>query len=190
MDKNADTTSSQQGKLPIETSETFKFVIESLTDGVAIADMTGKLIYINPAAEKIVGMKLLQTWPQEWQKTYGLFMEDMVTPFPQEQYPIVRGMKGEITKGVIIYVKNIHLEKGIFITSSGGPIKDALGNIIGGLAVFVDITQEREREAKFKEKVQIEAKMNTLFLDREEAMKELKKENEELKAKLKDIPAA
>jgi len=190
MDKNADPVSSQQSGLLTGQSETFKFVIDSLSVGVAIGDLTGKLVYFNPAAEKILGIGLMLSSQEEWQKIYGVFHEDMTTPVQDDDHPLVKGLKGETVTGVIRYVKNAKLKDGIFTSTSGSPIRNNQGQIIGSLALFSDVTKERDTTKHFQEKVEVEAKMNALFIDREEAMKELKKENEELKEKLKSLPAS
>lgn len=119
-------------------------ILASMTEGLVVADMTGRMIMFNPAAEKILGIGLMQADPGEWAKVYGVFKTDMITPFPAADYPIVRALTGEEVRNVEQYISNTHLKKGIFIQVSGSPLRTTEGNIIGSLAVFRDITREKE----------------------------------------------
>src|SRR5438445_6388705 len=65
-------------------------VLDSMSDGVAVADETGKFLLFNPAAERILGIGKTDAKPEEWTQRYGCFLPDMVTPCPPERMPLFR----------------------------------------------------------------------------------------------------
>ena len=77
---------------PLQSSaKLLQDVLDSLTDGVVVADLQGRFVQFNPAAERILGLGPLGVPSSEWSPSYGCFREDMVTPFPSEELPLSRG---------------------------------------------------------------------------------------------------
>ena len=116
-------------------------IFNSISDGVVVADANGNFTIFNPSAEKIVGMGATPTDPDEWSDTYGLFFPDRVTPFPAEELPLTRAIKGDISDEVEVFVRNPNVPEGVFISVSGRPLQDEEGNGRGGVIVFRDVTQ-------------------------------------------------
>ena len=63
-------------------------ILDSLADGVVVADLDGRFLLFNPAAERILGMGLVEIQPSQWTSVYGCFRSDMVTPHPPEELPL------------------------------------------------------------------------------------------------------
>ena len=124
-------------------------VLDSIGEGLVAADETGKFILWNPAATKIVGMGAANVPPELWTDHYGTYLPDTVTPFPPEQNPLLRAIRGEACT-VEMYVRNTEHETGVWIESSGNPLKNSDGASRGGVVAFRDITQRRidEREIR------------------------------------------
>ncbi|MYE88173.1 PAS domain S-box protein [Candidatus Poribacteria bacterium] len=116
-------------------------IFNSISDGVVVADANGNFTIFNPSAEKIVGIGATPTDPDEWSDTYGLFFPDRVTPFPADELPLVRAIKGEISDEVEMFVRNPNVPEGVFISVSGRPLQDEAGSGKGGVIVFRDVTQ-------------------------------------------------
>ena len=64
-------------------------VLDNLADGVVVADAAGNFVLFNQAAEKIMGLGAQQVPPGEWTKTYGIYKSDQVTPYPEDELPLV-----------------------------------------------------------------------------------------------------
>ena len=124
-------------------------VLDSIGEGLVAADETGKFILWNPAATKIVGMGAANVPPELWNDHYGTYLPDTVTPFPPEQNPLLRAIRGEACT-VEMYVRNTEHETGVWIESSGNPLKNSDGASRGGVVAFRDVTQRRidEREIR------------------------------------------
>lgn len=124
-------------------------VLDSMEEGLVAADETGKFILWNPAATRIVGMGAENIPPGEWNKHYGVYLPDAVTPYPPEQNPLVRAIRGEACSAEI-YLHNPELESGVWIEISGGPLKDKDGAARGGVVAFRDITQKKADEREIR----------------------------------------
>ena len=136
-----------------EALETHKLMLQSVLDsmgeGLVAADEQGKFIIWNPAAVKILGLGAADIPSQEWTVHYGLFLEDMVTPFPPDQLPLARAIRGEACTAQM-FVRNPELEKGTWIEAGGGPLKDKNGAVRGGVVAFRDITQRKRDEQEIR----------------------------------------
>ncbi|MGB8915819.1 MAG: PAS domain S-box protein [Candidatus Sulfotelmatobacter sp.] len=124
-------------------------VLDSIGEGLVAADETGKFILWNPAAMRIVGMGAANVPPERWTDHYGTYLPDTVTPFPPEQNPLLRAIHGE-TCTTEMYVRNAEMDTGIWIESSGSPLKSRDGAARGGVVAFRDITQRRADEREIR----------------------------------------
>jgi PAS domain S-box-containing protein len=124
-------------------------VLDSIEEGLVAADEQGKFIIWNPAAAKILGLGATNLPSQEWTAHYGLYLEDTVTPFPPDQIPLVRAIRGE-TSTTQMYVRNRELEKGAWVEVYGGPLRDKNGAMRGGVVALRDVTQKRADEREIR----------------------------------------
>jgi PAS domain S-box-containing protein len=124
-------------------------VLDSMAEGLVAADEQGKFLIWNPAAVKILGLEAANLPTQQWTSHYGLYREDMVTPFPSEQLPLARAIRGE-SSSAQMFVRNPKIEQGTWIEVGGGPLKDKDGVVRGGVVAFRDITQRRADEREIR----------------------------------------
>ena len=115
-------------------------IFNSISDGVVAADASGNFTIFNPSAEKIVGIGPIETTPDRWSEDYGFFFPDKVTPFPADELPLARALKGEASDEVEMFVRNPKVSDGVFISVSGRPLQDEEGAEKGGVVVFRDVT--------------------------------------------------
>lgn len=119
-------------------------VLHSLGEGVSLADSEGHIVFSNEAADRILGVGATDAPPATWAEYYGVFLpEDRTTPFPTEQYPLVRALRGETTRDVEMWIRNPGVPAGALIAVTGQPLKDDAGAIVGAAVVFRDITALR-----------------------------------------------
>jgi PAS domain S-box-containing protein len=139
-----------RSQLALETQTLMlQSVLDSMAEGLVAADAQGKFIIWNPAAVKILGMGAASLTSQEWTAHYGLYLEDMVTPFPAAQLPLARAIRGE-SSSAQMFVRNPELEQGTWIEVGGGPLKDKDGAVRGGVVAFRDITQRKADEREIR----------------------------------------
>ncbi|HET7786859.1 MAG TPA: PAS domain-containing protein [Myxococcales bacterium] len=111
-------------------------VLDALGDGVTLADERGRIVFSNEAADRILGIPATDSRPEDWSAYYGVFMPDGSGPFPSDQYPLVRALRGEETSGVEMLIRNPSNPAGVRITATGCPMRDENGRIAGASVVF------------------------------------------------------
>src|SRR4051794_15176212 len=131
-------------------TELLSAILESLGDGVVVADENGKFIVFNDAAERLLGFGAVDVPPSEWAQRYGCFYPDMTTPYAAAELPLSRAIAGHTSEQVEIFVRNARRPDGRFISISGRPVRDAAGVVRGGVVVFHDITARKELD-RFKD---------------------------------------
>jgi len=142
--RQAEELAASRQALEIKTL-TLRSVLDSMVEGLVATDEEGKFVLWNPAAEKILGMRAANIGSDEWTVHYGLYLPDTVTPFPAEQIPLVRALRGEAST-TEMFVRNPEIVEGAWIEVSAGPMINKAGAISGGVAAFRDITQRRADE--------------------------------------------
>jgi len=124
-------------------------VLNSMSEGLVAADENGKFIIWNPAADRIVGLGAANVPSGEWNKHYGVFLSDTVTPFPPEQNPLLRAIHGEVCSAEM-FLRNAELTEGVWIDSSASPLKNKDNVARGAVIAFRDITQRKKDEQKIR----------------------------------------
>ena len=128
---------------------TLQSVLDSMVEGLVVADENGKFILWNPAAKKIVGLAAVDLPPEEWSAQYCTYMPDMVTLFPPEQNPLLRAIRGEVSTA-LMFLRNPELNIAAWIESNGAPLRDKDGVVRGGVVAFRDITQKKAAELEIQ----------------------------------------
>jgi EAL domain-containing protein (putative c-di-GMP-specific phosphodiesterase class I)/signal transduction histidine kinase/CheY-like chemotaxis protein len=124
------------------------FVIDSLGEGVTLANAHGRIVYSNKTADRILGVSPTSAPPSEWADYYGAFLPDGTAPFPTDQFPLVRALRGEETGEQEILIRNANMPAGVIISAIGRPLRDPNGLIVGASVVFRDVTPLREAEKR------------------------------------------
>ena len=121
-------------------------ILSDMGDAVIVADTNENFLVFNPAAERMFGTGATKAGASEWAKHYGLYLSDKVTPFPHEQLPLVRSIRGEEVNNVEMFVRNEKTKNGIWARINGRPLRGANGELVGGVIVCQDISQIKEEE--------------------------------------------
>jgi|SRR5271170_3682615 len=124
-------------------------VLDSMSEGLVAADETGRFILWNPAATRIVGLGAANVPPEQWSDHYGTYLPDTITPFPPEQNPLLRAIRGEACTAEM-YIRNAELQTGAWIEASASPLKSKDGAARGGVVAFRDVTQRRAHEQEIR----------------------------------------
>jgi signal transduction histidine kinase/CheY-like chemotaxis protein len=127
-------------------SQILQSVLDSMGDGVAVADEKGGFILFNSAAERILGVGAIPMPRQDWSEHFGIYMADGVTPVPADDIPLARALRGESVEGAELFVRNPHIPEGIWIDVTATPLTDEDAMRRGGVAVFRDITRTKQAE--------------------------------------------
>lgn len=133
-----------------EQAQVLQGVLESIGEGVMVADMQGRFVVFNPAAENLLGHGATDLRPEQWVDHFGLFQTDGTTSFPVDEVPLVRALRGEECDEVELLVRNPRKPQPILIAMTGRPIRDD-GVLSGGVVVLRDITEPKRAEEELRQ---------------------------------------
>jgi PAS domain S-box-containing protein len=129
-----------------DTNEILQSILSNMGDAVIVADKGGHFLVFNPAAERMFGKGAMQMPFTEWSQRYGLYLADKITPFPHDQLPLARSIRGEEVDNVEMFVRHERAPHGLWTEITGRPLRGANGDVLGGVIVCRDITQVKEEE--------------------------------------------
>jgi PAS domain S-box-containing protein len=144
-------------------------VLDSVGDGVAVVDETGKFLVYTPELERIVGRPQPTVPPERWPEYFGFFAPDGVTPFPTERLPMVRAIKGEDTNEIEMQIRHPQWSEPHWCSVNGRPLRDETGRVYGGVIASRDVTERKraERESLFRKSLlesQMEASIDGILV--------------------------
>ncbi len=131
----------------LEQTKIFASVLDNMGDAVIVADRDENFLIFNPAAERMFGKGATSTKADEWSHAYGLFLADSVTPFPADDLPLSRAIRGEEVNDVEMFVRHERAPRGLWALISARPIKDQHGASAGGVVVCRDVTASKKEDA-------------------------------------------
>ena len=129
-----------------DTNEILQSILSNMGDAVIVADKGGHFLVFNPAAERMFGKGAMQMPFTEWSHRYGLYLADKITPFPEDQLPLARSIRGEEVNNVEMFLRHERAPHGLWTEITGRPLRGANGDVLGGVIVCRDITQVKEEE--------------------------------------------
>ncbi|MEX0906570.1 MAG: PAS domain S-box protein [Balneolaceae bacterium] len=144
---------------------TGKKIIDSLPAAIYAIDNEGRLIYYNSAAADLAGRKpALRT--DQWCVSWKLYYPDG-TPMPHEESSLALTLKeGCCTEGMESILERPD-GKRFWIKAYPSTIRNKEGEVIGGINMIMNITDQKETENQLRHKEQdlriSEKKYRTLF---------------------------
>jgi sigma-B regulation protein RsbU (phosphoserine phosphatase) len=121
-------------------------VLESLNDGVIVADRHGRILFANQVAAAVAGTARPDVSPADWSEQHGFFVPGTDQPFPPDELPLARAIRGESIDDVELEVRNPRVPDGIQVSVRGGPMLNGRGLVRGGVVVFRDTTERKKTE--------------------------------------------
>jgi two-component sensor histidine kinase/PAS domain-containing protein len=125
-------------------------ILDSMGDGVAVANEQGKFLLFNPRAEEIFGRGATDG-TEQWTQQYGLYLPDQKTPFPIAELPLVKAVGGESVDNVEIFMRNSARPAGGWLSVTARPLTDKTGVTRGGVAVFSEVTARKRAEEEVRQ---------------------------------------
>jgi diguanylate cyclase (GGDEF)-like protein len=127
-----------------------KSVLTSVGEGVIVADLNGKFLIWNPAAEQIVKLGSIDVPPDQWSEQYGIYLPDQVTPYPADRLPLARAIRGECVDDDELFLRHAKAPKGVWLSVTGRPLINESGVRRGGVVIFNDITERKRAEEEIR----------------------------------------
>jgi PAS domain S-box-containing protein len=127
-----------------EREEWFRSTLTSLGDAVIATDQFGLVTFLNPIAEKLIGIPLTQAKGKPIKEVFPIFNESTHDVVENPVHMVVQ-------QGRIVGLANhtvLRDSKGNFIPieDSAAPIRDPFGKLVGVVLVFRDASVERQTQ--------------------------------------------
>jgi PAS domain S-box-containing protein len=126
-------------------------VSEKVFDAIPLAiisvDWNGQIQYMNRAAKSLLGEPNSHLKLEEWPQQFGLYLDDGTVPFPGQQLPLLRALRGEeLREPEEMILRKEPEGKAMWISMSAELLRDENGNTDGAIAIVRDITYRKEIE--------------------------------------------
>jgi len=127
-------------------------VIQSMSDGVVVFDMAGRLVLANEAQAKLLGYAGVDQLHKELAEYAAAFQVTDLTgrALPLEQWPVSRVLRGESFRDSELAVVRTDTGQRWIIAFSAQPVRAGGGEQILSLVVSRDITEKKEREDRLR----------------------------------------
>lgn len=125
-------------------------LLESAGEGIVVADENGCFTVVNRSARQLLdgGPPLGAAVGRH--RPYNIYRPNG-EPFPEQELPLSRAVRGEASDNVELCIKNSHMPERL-IRVTGRPLTDREGALRGGIATFNDITALRAAERELAER--------------------------------------
>ncbi len=132
-------------------------ILDSMSDGVIVADDAGQFMLVNPAARGMLRLEPGDAPTDGWAERHGLMLPDTVTPYSTDAFPLMLAIRGVAVDAAEVFVQEGG-QRGTWLSVNATPLKDEEGVLHNGVAVFRNITaQKRTEEELLKAKEAAEA---------------------------------
>jgi PAS domain S-box-containing protein len=128
-------------------------IFESMADAVLVFDREGRILQSNGADAAIFKDNMPQgslVDSLEERNRYVTYLDESGgQPLAEEQRPANRVLRGDVLR--VDLVVRSHAGQEVIINTSGAPIRDTDGNIVGGVLIGRDVTRRRWQERQTRE---------------------------------------
>ena len=131
-------------------------ILETITDGIGFLDPQGFLVQTNQAFRTLFGIELhhVYTTLPPLERLACLDVRNAQgQPLPADAWPPVCLLQGETLRAVDLRVKRLDGSE-IVVNVSGAPIRNATGQILGGVEVFREVTEKHHLEQRTRDALQ------------------------------------
>jgi PAS domain S-box-containing protein len=127
-----------------------ELILNSIDEGIIVADDNGRLTLMNRAAERLHGDASLEIPLERWSSHFSLFLPDGITPLPNRDIPMLRALAGDSVDGIELVVRSPLRPEATVINVSARPLKDA-GREHGAMVLIRDVTERTLIDAALRE---------------------------------------
>jgi PAS domain S-box-containing protein len=134
----------------VERAHQLDTTFAAIADGIFVYAMDGSIRMMNPAVRHLFGLapddEMFVALSAEARAVFLHLRDEDGQPLPLDQLPTIRLLRGETLATAVSLRTRDGRERVMGVT--GAPIRDEQGAIIGGVAVYRDITERRNTELR------------------------------------------
>jgi PAS domain S-box-containing protein len=135
----------------VSSEATLNAIINSMAEGVIVADLTGKFLLTNQAAKRMHNTPVAENNVTDWTKLFTYYGADMRSPLRYEDLPLVRALRGESVDNMELFLQPISGKEGVWLSATARLLGDENGDLIGGVVVMNDVTERKRTEQRLSE---------------------------------------
>ena len=128
----------------------FDTLFANIPDGVAFVDSNNHMMYVNEAGQRILGRPPMEKL--EANAEHYNVRELDGTPMPAQNLPLSRALRGERVVELEHFIEGVN-GKLTQVSASANPIHNTDDTIIGAIAIFRDVTERRQREDEYRQRL-------------------------------------
>lgn len=133
-----------------EKQHFLEILLDTLEVGIIACDASGRITLFNRAMREFHGIEKEKDWnsPEHISNAAShIFRIDGVTPIREDEFPMIRAMRGERVRNEEFYIiPKGHLSRAV--TASARQIVGPMGEKLGAVALLYDITEQKEQDAE------------------------------------------
>jgi diguanylate cyclase (GGDEF)-like protein/PAS domain S-box-containing protein len=122
--------------------ESAQITLQSIGDGVVTTDAEARVQYLNPVASELTGWRLDDAVGRNIDEIFRGFHEETCEPTENPVGVAMRRNRPIKSVRPALLIRRDGNE--LYIESTAAPIRDAYGNVTGGVLVFHDVSESRE----------------------------------------------
>ena len=126
-------------------TEILSSILNSMSEGVLVADAQGNLLLINPAGQHILGQPRDATLSGA-RSANQFYRPDAVTAYEVQDLPSARAIRGEEVDEAEMFIRPVAGGEGIWVSANARPVRDEAGALQGGVVVVRNITERKRAE--------------------------------------------
>ncbi|HEY3353641.1 MAG TPA: ATP-binding protein [Polyangia bacterium] len=125
-------------------------IFAAMAEGVVTYGPRGEIVRVNPAAAAALphteaerALPLAERWA-----CFPVARPDG-TPFPLDDSPVARALRGEVVRGVVMVVRRPDRE--VWVSASGAPLRTPEGRVTGAVVTLTDISRLHELQEQHED---------------------------------------
>ncbi|MGP8199693.1 MAG: ATP-binding protein [Limisphaerales bacterium] len=137
-----------------QQSSILQSILNSMGDGVIVADASANILLLNPAAERLIraGLGTGEQGKQDEQaERHQTYLPQSLRTRASKEHPLLRAIRGETIDGAEVFLHPSGASDGLWLTVTGRPLVDEQGRVQGGVVVYTDISPRKLMEKQIAE---------------------------------------
>ncbi len=126
-------------------------ILNSMGDGVIVADASANILLSNPAADRLIRAGLGTGDLREQAENPQTYLPQTLTARASNEHPLLRAIRGETIDGAEVFLRPSEAAEGLWLSATGRPLIDHQGRIQGGVVVYTDISSRKLMEKQVAE---------------------------------------
>lgn len=124
-------------------------VLDSMGEGLVVANAEGKLLLLNPVAERMLDMRGAR--PATLLELQDVYLPDLLRTHAAGQHPLTRALRGESVDAAELCLSRAGKGEDLWLLINGRPLLNAAGARTGAVIILSDITARRNLERQLAE---------------------------------------